>query len=84
MTENMTPDEAGEKGGMIIGKIMDIYQLIEWNDGDMSETLDPFVKISLYQSGKIMIDNYQDQEPTEFNINTMDEPDVCEGEEITG
>jgi hypothetical protein len=62
----MTQEEAGSKGERILGHIAEIYELIDWVEAP--EDGDPYVKVSLYKSGKISVENYRDTEPAEFNM----------------
>lgn len=69
----MQPKEAGEKGEMILEKIKEIYQLVEWGDEDDGggKTPDPYVQIVLHKSGQLLVKTYKDAKPTEFKIDEL-------------
>ena len=62
----MSYEEAGDKGKDILEHMAEIYSLIDWVEAP--EEGDPYVKVSFYKSGKLIVENYKDTEPTEFNI----------------
>lgn len=66
MNDKMTPEEAGDKGKLILEHLAEIYTLIDWYEG--SEEGDPFVKVTFLKSGKLLIENYKDAEPAEFTM----------------
>ena len=62
----MTPAEAGDKGKHILEHMAEIYTLIDWAESE--EDGDPYVKVSFYKSGKGLVENYKEADPSEFNI----------------
>ena len=62
----MSPEEAGDKGKDILEHIAEIYSLIDWEESP--EDGDPWIKVSFYKSGKLLIENYKDSAPEEFNM----------------
>ncbi len=69
--EKMSYEEAGDKGKAILANFVDIWNLVEWEEGD--ELGDPFVKVTFYKSGRLLVENYRDSRPSEFNIDQIEE-----------
>ena len=65
--EKMSVEQAGDKGQAMLNLVMELYTLIDWEEGE--ELGDPWVKVSFYKSGKFTLENYKDMDVTEFNIN---------------
>ena len=62
----MSKEEAGEKGSYIKDYLASIWELIEWESQE--EEGDPYIKVTLYKSGKFTVENYKDNEVAEFKI----------------
>jgi hypothetical protein len=66
--DKMMPDEAGEKGGDILGHLMQIYNLIEWGNQPHE-----FVRVEMYKDRSMSIINHRDVEmglaPSIFTLN---------------
>ena len=66
--DKMMPDEAGDKGGNILGHLMSIYDLVEWGNGDGE-----FVRVEFFKNKTMSIINHKDVKmglaPTVFALN---------------
>jgi len=63
----MSREEASGKGELIKDHIANIWSLIEWEERE--EMGDPYIKVTLYKSGRFTVENYADDELAEFQIN---------------
>ena len=71
-TGKMTPDEAGDKGELILGHLQKIYKLVEWDDDEQG-----YIRATFYKSGKIElathIDDVAGRPPTVFEMSEYEE-----------
>ena len=67
----MTKEEAGDKGVYVRDYLASIWELIEWKQE--KEDGDPYVKVTLYKSGKFTVESYADNEIAEFQIENASE-----------
>ena len=66
-----TPEKAGDKGSLILNKVVELYSLVEW--AESHESGDPYVKLTLYKSGRMTLENHRDEDITEFRLNNEGE-----------
>ena len=67
----MTREDAGDKGAHIRDYLANIWSLIEWKNE--AEDGDPYIKVTLYKSGKFTVESYADNEVAEFQIENSSE-----------
>ena len=74
-TGKMSPDEAGDRGALILGHLREIYKLVEWDDDELG-----YIRTTFYKSGKIELATHLDDvagiPPTEFEMSEYEEAEA--------